>query len=117
MRLVASLAVALAMASCTNLDLKRPKCGPMGECPNGMPCSEDGICGQDFPDVQSPQCGNGVLDPEEADVDCGGACAPCEVDHHCSAGVDCASEICNSLQSRCVASLCMDSVKQDNESD
>lgn len=44
-------------------------------------------------------CDNGALDGSESDVDCGGACAPCEDGAACVANADCAA-------GRCVDGLC-----------
>lgn len=42
-----------------------------------------------------PSCSDGVLDGDEVDVDCGGACGRCAIGRACRAGGDCASGACN----------------------
>jgi len=39
-------------------------------------------------------CANGSLDPAEADVDCGGSCAPCPTGSMCELPADCATRDC-----------------------
>jgi hypothetical protein len=39
-------------------------------------------------------CENGVRDERESDVDCGGACAPCDAGRFCSFAQDCESKDC-----------------------
>ncbi len=39
-------------------------------------------------------CSNGVLDPRETDVDCGGVCGPCDVGLLCLLGTDCQTGVC-----------------------
>jgi len=41
-------------------------------------------------------CSNQVTDPDESDVDCGGACTKCANALHCVNNNDCASNICSS---------------------
>ncbi|CAF4406047.1 unnamed protein product, partial [Rotaria sordida] len=46
-----------------------------------------------------PSCSDGILNQGEADVDCGGPCAPgktCEIGQHCNVSTDCTSGTCNS---------------------
>ena len=45
-------------------------------------------------DMLPSTCGNGALDPDEVDVDCGGACAPCEPGKICKVAGDCATATC-----------------------
>jgi hypothetical protein len=53
------------------------------------------------PDAGS--CGNGMLDPGEADVDCGGSCAACAACAACTSASDCASGGCS--EGRCKPDL------------
>jgi hypothetical protein len=39
-------------------------------------------------------CSNGIVDPSEADVDCGGRCAPCDHGRACLGARDCQSGRC-----------------------
>jgi plastocyanin len=51
-----------------------------------------------------PGCANGVQDPGEADVDCGGTCAtPCSAGSSCSLDTDCSSAMCHAAE--CVTSV------------
>lgn len=49
-----------------------------------------------------PGCDNGVVDINESDVDCGGACAPCEAGQSCGWLLDCGSASC--VAGTCIAS-------------
>jgi hypothetical protein len=58
-------------------------------------------CGQGNADgVCTTGCENGITDGTESDEDCGGECAPCELDRACRENHDCASEKCD--HHRCV---------------
>jgi hypothetical protein len=63
------------------------------------------------------ECGNGVKDGTETDVDCGGDCAPCATGKRCATGTDCQSGSC--LNQVCVAlgAGCSDGVKDGSETD
>ncbi len=39
-------------------------------------------------------CSSGVLDEDESDVDCGGACLPCELNQACRSSTDCRTRTC-----------------------
>jgi hypothetical protein len=77
-------------------------CG--GSCPDdcdvGEGCAEDDDCVSDACDQDAqlcvdPTCANGMLDPEETDVDCGGACGPtCDIGEDCISDDDCISDNC-----------------------
>lgn len=41
-----------------------------------------------------PSCGDGVVNQDETDVDCGGSCSPCLDGQVCAAPGDCASTLC-----------------------
>ncbi|MBL8956416.1 MAG: hypothetical protein JNK82_36920 [Myxococcaceae bacterium] len=41
------------------------------------------------------RCSNGALDPDEADVDCGGRCEPCASGSACTTAADCGSGTCS----------------------
>ena len=45
-------------------------------------------------DMLPSTCGNGTLDLDEVDIDCGGACAPCEPGKICKVAGDCATAAC-----------------------
>lgn len=46
------------------------------------------------PDPAAPGCANGLQDVNETDVDCGGACSPCDAGSSCAWYLDCASASC-----------------------
>ncbi len=46
------------------------------------------------PDMLPLTCTNGVIDPGETDLDCGGPCAPCEPGKKCVSSSDCVTEVC-----------------------
>jgi len=62
-------------------------------------------------------CSNGVIDGGETDVDCGGSCSQhCALGKVCSAGTDCASNLC--AAGKCVAApTCTDGMKNGTETD
>lgn len=41
-----------------------------------------------------PSCTDGMKNATETDVDCGGSCAPCDIDKSCQQGTDCANGQC-----------------------
>lgn len=53
-----------------------------------------------------PVCSNGLLDPGETDVDCGGKCDSCSVGKSCVMDDDCSSNFCNA--SVCAPTSCAD---------
>lgn len=55
--------------------------------------------------TDAPSCANGVLDPGETGVDCGGACGLCPGEV-CSADSVCASSLCSGGQ--CAVATCSD---------
>ncbi|CAF4181308.1 unnamed protein product, partial [Rotaria sordida] len=61
------------------------------DCTSGI-CNSSNQC-------DGPSCSDGILNQGEADVDCGGPCAPgktCEIGQHCNISTDCTSGTCNS---------------------
>ncbi len=58
-------------------------------------------------------CSNGVADPGETDVDCGGACTPCISGKACQLAVDCASKVC--VSQKCASPTCADGVRNGDE--
>ncbi|CAF1358014.1 unnamed protein product, partial [Rotaria sordida] len=56
-----------------------------------------------------PSCSDGILNQGEADIDCGGPCAPgktCEIGQHCNVSTDCTGGICNSTN-QCDGMCCL----------
>jgi plastocyanin len=64
------------------------ECAGAGDCLAPEECI-DGTCA-------IPGCANGVQDPGEADIDCGGTCAmPCPSGSSCTVDTDCSSAMCH----------------------
>jgi hypothetical protein len=86
-------------------------CFHASDCHQGQVCSAMNTC-------VPPSCTDGVLDGLETDVDCGGGtCPPCAVGKMCLLDSDCASGACDATTFTCVASLCVDHLKDGNETD
>jgi hypothetical protein len=61
-------------------------------------------------------CENGVLDPTEVDIDCGGTCPLCAGGKKCTAAGDCKSSLCHA--GACLsAGSCTDGILDQDESD
>ncbi len=92
------------------------KCGTGAKCGNNtdcqsQQCSTKGVC-------VTTACDDGKISAGEADVDCGGVCGtPCLVGKQCKGGADCASLVCASVSLACVATPCLDEIKDGNETD
>jgi hypothetical protein len=76
----------------------------------------------------SATCSDGVKDGDETDVDCGGACLPCGLDHKCLQTSDCSVTgagcdialggcACDALAHVCVVSHCVDHARDSTETD
>jgi len=82
-------------------DGAEPACGELVDC-NANPCGSGTICNGAYC-VSS--CDDGFRDSDEADVDCGGGCGPCQLDQLCWGSYDCASNNCvyapGAFQGRC----------------
>ena len=63
----------------------------------------------------APGCDNGLQDPEETDLDCGGPCSPCDDGQACLDNPDCNSGVCTDLA--CAAASCDDGVQNQDETD
>lgn len=68
-------------------------------CLTSADCLDTEICQAGF--CVPATCQNGAQDPGEADVDCGGPCAPCAVGLNCGSAADCVSHLC--LGGKCTA--------------
>ena len=91
-------------------------CSDMGQC---VECI-DGVqgCNDNMQECMqgvcvSINCNNGVKNPGEGDIDCGGNCLPCDDGKTCTNGSQCKSGVCTA--GTCVAPTCMDGVKNGNE--
>ncbi len=99
--------------------------------PFATTCNAQGVCvGSGTPDggagdgspgeggtdasVVVPKCSNGVLDPGESGVDCGGSCGACK-GAPCTKPNECASGICTGQQ--CAEPTCSDGQQNGDESD
>jgi hypothetical protein len=51
-------------------------------------------------------CGDGVLNGDETDVDCGGSCPPCATGSDCATAGDCTSGFCATEDGVCCATAC-----------
>jgi hypothetical protein len=58
-------------------------------------------------------CANGKIDPNETDVDCGGACTACASGKACALGAHCKSKVC--VNNQCQEPTCDDKEKNDGE--
>ena len=67
------------------------------------------------PDMAGGPCTDGVLNNDETDVDCGGACGPCDTGKDCKLGKDCQSGSCTNRA--CDAPSCSDAIKNGKETD
>ncbi len=93
------------------------ECKTDKDCPLGATCqaaacelssSDAGV------DSGPGACGNGVQDPGETGVDCGGVCGSCP-NAACTKPSDCASHVC--VAQTCAAPSCTDGLQNGNESD
>ena len=57
-------------------------------------------------------CADGIRNQDESDIDCGGACSPCEVGGSCQFGTDCESVVCAGT---CQSPTCSDGVANNGE--
>lgn len=90
-----------------------PECVTDKDCP-GSSCDQNGRCIVGGLDGGSSACQNGVKDPAESDVDCGGACGAC-AGAPCTKPSDCASDVCTAQ--KCAAPSCADGLQNGAESD
>lgn len=81
----------------TDVDCGGPDCDP---CDDGDDCLEDSDCSSQQCDAETgtclaPSCTDGLVNGDETDVDCGGACgATCDPGEDCLVGMDCLSFGC-----------------------
>lgn len=85
------------------------ECAQDSDCPEGMTCNEMlGIC-EAAPVEPVDDCSNGIKDPNETDIDCGGEslCGPCaagkqcEANRDCSPGYECSQGTCREVIIAC----------------
>ncbi len=71
----------------------------------------------DVPEGATASCSNGVLDPDETDIDCGGEwCKPCGYHGNCISNKDCQSGWCNAKK-WCGVGACDDGALNGSETD
>jgi hypothetical protein len=87
------LVLAFTVAACTSAGRKKKDDG------------SDGSDGTDGTDGVVATCENGTLDPDETDVDCGGACGVCADGKSCADNGDCKSGTCG-VTYVCLSSAC-----------
>jgi len=96
------------------------KCSPSGvclrclvdmDCPSGQKCSAFGKC-------LAATCTNMTKDGSETDLDCGGACDPCDAGKTCNSNADCKGRgACKSNPKVCFVADCNDSAQNQDETD
>ncbi|HOX42999.1 MAG TPA: fibrinogen-like YCDxxxxGGGW domain-containing protein [Myxococcota bacterium] len=62
-----------------------------------------------------PTCTDGLMNGQETDLDCGGACGPCAAGGGCLTRDDCSSQVC--VEQKCAAPSCDDDVRNGYETD
>lgn len=101
--LIAALALIQTACISTASDDQRFACLSQSDCVDGYICQLRtapfgyGVCL--LPSELDPagnDCTDGVKSEGEADVDCGGPCAPCEIGQTCGTSADCSSSLCDS---------------------
>ena len=89
-------------------------------CAVGVGCFVDddcdsGICNTTFTGTcAADQCGDGILNNDETDIDCGGSCDACDAGFDCVINDDCDSGVCNVVDLVCAVDSC-DSGLQDGD--
>jgi hypothetical protein len=77
------------------------ECNHVWDCAPGLYCDVNHHCG-------AAPC---------TDLDCGGACAPCDLDKRCRVDEDCQSFACDAASARCIQNQCLDHAQDGNETD
>lgn len=77
------------------------ECNHTWDCAPGLYCDGSHHCG-------SAPC---------TDLDCGGACPPCDVGKRCAIDADCRSFACDVASATCIDNQCLDHVQDGNETD
>ena len=103
----------------TDVDCGGELCSP---CVNGASCASNSDCASKLCAKESQtcilwNCGNGIQDGKETDVDCGGTdCLPCAIGHFCRSAQDCASGFCDPT-STCRVVSCGNGLQDGSETD
>jgi len=77
------------------------ECNHTTDCAPGLYCDANHLCG-------SAPC---------TDLDCGGACTPCDLGKHCIVDADCQSYACDASTGACIQNQCLDHRQDGNETD
>jgi hypothetical protein len=84
-------------------------------CGVGSQCLS-GFCSKKTSKCVADSCEDGVLSGGESDVDCGGSCpAKCAVGQKCAGDGGCTSGFCAATDKKCVATACLNQVKDGQE--
>jgi hypothetical protein len=84
------------------------------DCDDGEGClvGDDcisGVCDPDMLVCMAPACDDGVMNGDETDLDCGGACGnTCETGEDCLIGGDCIDDVCDPDDLTCAPPLTVD---------
>ncbi|MEZ4300844.1 MAG: hypothetical protein R3B70_38275 [Polyangiaceae bacterium] len=84
--------------------------GTCVECVVNADCTDPNNTICDANNCVNAACQNGVKDDNETDVDCGGACNPCDTGQGCNEATDCFHGICG-MDNTCTAPTCNDGVQ------
>jgi Thrombospondin C-terminal region len=88
----------------TDVDCGGPDCDP---CDDGETCEMDSDCSSQICNTKTntciaPSCTDGIINGDETDLDCGGACgATCDPGEGCIVGMDCLSFGCDAGSNTC----------------
>jgi plastocyanin len=80
----------------------------------GTPCTGGAVC-DGLGNCGAATCGNGVIDGDESDIDCGGSCPSCQGGMACNGPGDCTSGVC--IDMICKYPNCFDGVHNGDETD
>ena len=100
----------------SDVDCGGPDCDPCadgGTCTEDTDCMSGSWCDPDTGVCTAATCRDGVRNGDETDLDCGGACPPCDDGHGCGTPGDCASGVCDG--ETCTPPACDDGVVNGDE--
>ena len=107
----AALSICALLAGCTDFDALSASFGVDGGAIDQAVPPEPDLATADLTstvdagpnDDLAASCGDGQRGPGETDVDCGGACAPCDVGRACSSNADCQTGSCENARCELVS--------------
>jgi hypothetical protein len=88
----------------------RSVCDGVGSC---VECNRTQDCAPGLYCDTSHHCGSTPC----TDLDCGGACPPCDLGKRCAIDEDCQSFACDVASATCIQNQCLDHVQDGNETD